>query len=95
MLLALRKVYGEDRQVSLGGVFVMTKGKAKYHVMPLFPPAAELPFKSQAALDGWLSYHSFDSLMVCLSIFHSADPERIGVRLEHTHGVCQRKSTSL
>lgn len=85
MRLALRDPYGEDRQVSLGGVFVMKKGKAKYHVMPPLPPFSELPFKSQAALDGWLSYHNFDGPMVCLVILHSADPEEIGVRLEHTH----------
>lgn len=34
MCLALREAYGEDRQVSLGGVFVMKKGRARYHVMP-------------------------------------------------------------
>lgn len=85
MRVALRRAYGEGRQVSLGGVFVMKKGRAKYHVMPPFPPASELPFESQAALDGWLSYHHFDGPMVCLAVFHSADPEEIGVRLEHTH----------
>lgn len=85
MCLALREAYGEDRQVSLGGVFVMKKGRARYHVMPPFPPASELPFESQAALDGWLSYHNFDSPMVCFAVFHSADPRGLGVRLEHTH----------
>ncbi|KAM5344073.1 hypothetical protein ACJ41O_012610 [Fusarium nematophilum] len=82
---ALREAYGEDRQVCLGGVFIMKRGKARYHVMPPFPPQHELPFKSQAALDGWLSYHDFDGPMVCLAVFHSADPEKLGVRLEHTH----------
>ncbi|KAJ4252853.1 hypothetical protein NW762_010759 [Fusarium torreyae] len=82
---ALREAFGENRQVSLGGVFILKKGKARYHVMPPFPPAEELPFKSQEALDGWLSYHDFDGPMVGLAVLHSADPEQIGVRLEHTH----------
>lgn len=85
MRYALRKAYGENRQVSLGGVFIMKRGNARYHAMPPFPPEHELPFKDQAALDGWLSYHNFGGPMVCLAIFHSADPEQIGVRLEHTH----------
>ncbi|KAI0545924.1 hypothetical protein F4679DRAFT_575779 [Xylaria curta] len=82
---ALAQAYGENRQVSLGGVFVMKRGKARFHIMPPFPPASELPFKSQAALDGWLSYHDFEGPMICLGVFHSADPENIGIRLEHTH----------
>lgn len=85
MRTALYKAYGEDRQVSLGGVFLMKQGRAKFHVMPPFPPSDELPFRSQAALDEWLSYHDFSGPMVCLSVFHSADPKRLGVRLEHTH----------
>lgn len=91
MRYALREVYGEDRQVSLGGVFIMKRGKARYHVMPPFPPQHELPFKDQAALDGWLLYYNFDGPMVCLAIFHSADPEQLGVRLEHTHCFSNKK----
>lgn len=82
---ALLAGYGENRQVSLGGVFLMKQGAARFHVMPPFPPSDELPFASQEALDGWLSYHTFSAPMVCLSVLHSADPEDIGVRLEHTH----------
>ena len=85
MRSALHKAFGQNRQISLGGVFVMKQGLAKFHVMPPFPPQDELPFKSQEALDAWLSYHDFPGPMVCLSVFHSADPKRLGVRLEHTH----------
>lgn len=85
MRRALRAGYGEKRQVSLGGVFLIKQGAARFHVMPPFPPRDELPFASQEALDGWLSYHTFSGPMVCLSILHSADPENTGVRLEHTH----------
>ncbi|KAJ5367497.1 hypothetical protein N7541_001438 [Penicillium brevicompactum] len=33
----------------------------------------------------WLSYHVFDAPVVCLSVMHSADPEGLGLRMEHTH----------
>ncbi|KAM0425825.1 hypothetical protein ACHAPT_009076 [Fusarium lateritium] len=84
---SLAKAYGEDRQVSLGGVFLMKSGKAKFHVMPPFPEVDPPPFKfnNQEHLDGWLSYHSFGGPMICLAVLHSADPEKIGIRLEHTH----------
>lgn len=84
---SLAKAYGEGRQVSLGGVFLMRSGKAKYHVMPPFSSLGPPPvrFDNQEHLDSWLSYHNFSGPMVCLSVLHSADPEKIGVRLEHTH----------
>lgn len=85
MRSALRKAYGEDRQISLGGMFIMKQDKTKFHVMPPFPRQDELPFKSQGVLDEWLSYRNFSEPMVCLSVFHSADPKPLGVRLEHTH----------
>ncbi|KAK4898440.1 hypothetical protein LTR27_004037 [Elasticomyces elasticus] len=82
---ALKNAYGAERQVSLGGVFVVKKGKALYHVMPDFPSADKLPFTDRHELNGWLTYHEFAAPMVCLSVFHSADPEKLGLRMEHTH----------
>lgn len=82
---AFAKAYGTSRQISLGGVFIMKSGKAKFHVMPPFPHQDQLPFKSQEALDSWLSYHNFGGPMVCLTVLHSADPQGVGIRLEHTH----------
>jgi hypothetical protein len=71
--------------VSLGGVFVVRAGKALYHVMPDFPSEKELPFRNREQLDQWLTYHDFSAPMVCLSVLHSADPEKLGLRMEHTH----------
>ncbi|KAL0932485.1 ester hydrolase c11orf54-like protein [Colletotrichum truncatum] len=77
--------YGDDRAISLGGAFVVKSGKAVYHVMPDFPPQNELPFKDRKQVDDWLTWHNFDAPVVCLSVFHSADPGKMGLRMEHTH----------
>ncbi|EMC95913.1 hypothetical protein BAUCODRAFT_508526 [Baudoinia panamericana UAMH 10762] len=82
---ALHQVYGDERQITLGGVFVIKRGKALFHVMPDFPPESELPWKEREQLNSWLTFHEFGSPMVCLTIFHSADPEKLGLRMEHTH----------
>jgi hypothetical protein len=82
----LRTAYGDKQTVSLGGAFIVKSGRTNYHIMPDFPPASELPFKDPKQLNDWLTYHDFDSPMVCLSVLHSADPEQaMGLRLEHTH----------
>ncbi|KAJ5090833.1 hypothetical protein N7532_009517 [Penicillium argentinense] len=82
----LRDTYGDSRPISMGGVFLLKKGKAKFHVMPDFPTADELPFRDREQLEKeWLTYHVFDAPVVCLSVFHSADPEGLGLRMEHTH----------
>ncbi|KAK3701891.1 hypothetical protein LTR37_015202 [Vermiconidia calcicola] len=90
---ALKKKYGDDRPISLGGVFVIKTGKANFHVMPDFPskPAdQQYTFTTAKQLNDWLTYHNFDSTpdspIVCLTVFHSVDPnKRMGLRMEHTH----------
>jgi hypothetical protein len=77
--------YGESKPVSMGGVFVIKRGRAYFHVMPDFPPKEDLPFKDVKQLEKWLTWHEFDASVVCLSVFHSADPEKLGLRKEHTH----------
>lgn len=82
----LLKAYGDSRPVSLGGVFLLKSGRAKFHVMPDFPPAEELPFKDRKLLEQeWLRYRTCAAPVVCLTVFHSADPENLGLRMEHTH----------
>lgn len=84
--LALRSFYGDSRPISLGGVFLLKSGKAKFHVMPDFPPKDQLPFRDREQLEKeWLTYHVFDAPVVCLTVMHSADPEGLGLRMEHTH----------
>jgi len=82
---ALHVVYGDERQVSMGGVFLVKTGRALYHVMPDFPPEHLLPFPDRQHVDQWLTYHCFPAPMVCLTVFHSCDAEQLGLRMEHTH----------
>jgi hypothetical protein len=79
---ALSSVYGDERPISLGGAFVITSGRSRFHVMPDFP---EKPFENSKQLNDWLTYHDFDAPIVCLSVLHSADPNKLGLRMEHTH----------
>jgi hypothetical protein len=82
---ALHEAYGEEKQVSLGGAFLLKRGKAMFHVMPDFPPEENLPFKDRHELNRWLTYHHFEAPIVCLTVFHSGDQEGLGLRMEHTH----------
>ncbi|KAK5114520.1 hypothetical protein LTR62_002455 [Meristemomyces frigidus] len=82
---ALRDTYGSEKQISLGGVFLLRRGKGYYHVMPDFPSEDKLPFTDREQLGRWLTFHNFAAPMVCLTVFHSADPEVLGLRMEHTH----------
>lgn len=82
---ALQTAFGEDRQIAVGGVFVIKSGIAKFHVMPDFPSEEDLPFPDRSAVEEWLTFHHFKAPMVCLTVFHTADPRRLGLRMEHTH----------
>ncbi|KAJ5748747.1 uncharacterized protein N7511_010443 [Penicillium nucicola] len=83
---SLRDAYGDSRPVSLGGAFLLKSGSAKFHVMPDFPKEDQLPFRDRQFLEQeWLTYHVFDAPVVCLNVMHSADPEGLGLRMEHTH----------
>lgn len=77
---ALRNASGE-KLISMGGVFVIKKGKTRLHVMPDFPSA---PFKDRGEVEGWLKYFEVEAPIVCLSVFHSCDPG-LELRMEHTH----------
>lgn len=84
--LGLRDAYGDSTPISLGGVFLLKSGKAKFHIMPDFPPKNQLPFRDREQLEKeWLTYHVFGAPVVCLTVMHSADPEGLGLRMEHTH----------
>ncbi|KAJ5681921.1 uncharacterized protein N7477_001861 [Penicillium maclennaniae] len=84
--LGLHAVYGDKNPISLGGAFLLKSGKAKFHIMPDFPAPDKLPFRDRAELENeWLTYHVFEAPVVCLTVMHSADPEGLGLRMEHTH----------
>lgn len=82
----LHDAYGDSQIISLGGVFAIKSGKARYHIMPDFPPEEELPFKDRGQFNDWLTYHDFEAPMTCMTVLHSADPDKkLGLRMEHTH----------
>ncbi len=75
----LKAEYGE-RAVSLGGVFLIRRGKANLHVMPDFSTE---PLES-SQMKEWLRFYEMRAPLVCLSTFHSVDPG-LELRMEHTH----------
>ena len=76
---ALRSEYG-DRPVSMGGVFLIKRGKAMLHVMPDF---SKEPMEPGQVKD-WLKFFDMKAPLVCLTVFHSYDPG-LDLRMEHTH----------
>eukprot|EP00049_Salpingoeca_infusionum_P007442 m.121065 g.121065 ORF g.121065 m.121065 type:complete len:320 (+) comp13700_c0_seq5:203-1162(+) len=72
----------DDKPVGIGGVFLIEKGSAKYHVMPDF---SKIPLESDAAVDGWLKFYHTSAPFTCLSTFISHDPG-LDLRVDHTHG---------
>jgi hypothetical protein len=77
---ALKLKYG-SRTISMGGVFVIKRGKANVHVMPDF---SSEPLKKREDVDEWLKFYEMDSPLICLTVFHSYDPG-LDLRMEHTH----------
>ncbi|KAF1926873.1 ester hydrolase-like protein C11orf54 [Didymella exigua CBS 183.55] len=77
---ALKDAYG-TRTISLGGVFVISRGKAKLHVMPDFSPT---PLITDEQKQKWLKFYNMKAPLVCLSVLHSYDPG-FDLRIEHTH----------
>ena len=75
----LRVEYG-GRLVSLGGVFLVKKGKVKLHVMTDF---SECPCPGPD--HEWFRYYEADAPIVCLTAFHSVDVPDWNLRVEHTH----------
>lgn len=80
---ALRNILKQhfDYPVSLGGVFLIESGKAKLHIMPDF---STTPLLSDDDVNNWLRFFEMNSPLVCLSVFHSQDPN-LDLRMEHTH----------
>ncbi|XP_031549527.1 ester hydrolase C11orf54 homolog [Actinia tenebrosa] len=81
MRLALAEHYG-SKTVGLGGVFLIEKGKAKFHVMPQFQ---EKPLNTDEDVNSWLKFYDMKSPLVCVGVFESHDPG-LDLRIEHFHG---------
>jgi hypothetical protein len=78
---ALKDKFG-DRLISLGGVFVVKRGKTNLHVMPDFPDGG---FRDRKHVVEWLRFFKTNSPIICLSVFHSGDDQELKLRMEHTH----------
>lgn len=78
--------YGQEKPISMGGVFLIKKGTAYLHIMPKYWPKE--PSTNESVNNEWLKYYkvemSPDKPLVCLSIIHSHDPG-YNLRMEHTH----------
>lgn len=82
----LAETYGDAQPISMGGMFLIKQGHAYFHVMPDFPAKNGPPFKDAKQLNEWLTYHTFEAPIVCLTVFHSVDPgKKLDLRMEHTH----------
>ncbi|KPI40477.1 Ester hydrolase-like protein [Cyphellophora attinorum] len=86
---AIREHYGPDHPlISLGGVFVLKRGKANFHVMPDFPGPKEPELDSDEAIAKWLRYFDFEAPVVALSVLHTCGEDvvkELGLRVEHSH----------
>jgi hypothetical protein len=80
MQMALRNRYG-TQPVGLGGVFVLTKGKARIHVMPCY---SEVPLTSNDMIDDWLKFYTMAAPLTSVGYLMSHDPG-LDLRMEHFH----------
>lgn len=69
-----------DHPISLGGVFLIRRGKANLHVMPDF---SKEPLETSQMVN-WLRFFNMSAPLICLSVFHSHDPG-LDLRMSHTH----------
>ena len=80
----IRKILLEKfgkKAVSFGGAFLIKSGKAKLHIMPDF---SKIPLNTDEDVNNWLNFFEFKSPLVCLTSFHTFDPN-LDLRMEHTH----------
>lgn len=76
--------------ISLGGVMLIRRGRARMHIMPDF---SATPLADESQVNQWLRFFEFDAPMFCACVLHSMDPADLGLRLEHTHGYSVENET--
>ena len=59
------------KPVGLGGMFNVSKGKLKTHVMPKF---SKIPLKTDEDVAKWLKFYEMGAPFTCLSFMLSNDP---------------------
>lgn len=78
----LRRHYGAEKPIGLGGVFRVEAGRIRMHVMPDF---SEAPLETAAAVDQWLRFFDFAAPFTILSVCVT-DDMGLHLRSEHSHG---------
>jgi len=78
--LALKEEYN-THPVALGGVFMLTKGKANIHIMPRYSPT---PLTCKEDVDNWLTFVEMSSPLIVMGYLISHDPG-LKLRMEHFH----------
>jgi len=68
--------------LGLGGVFHISKGKAKIHIMPDFSPC---PLNTDKEVENWLKFYEVSAPLTVLSTMVVNDPG-LDLRPEHSHG---------
>jgi len=81
MRQGLAEHYGDDKQVGLGGVLLINKGKIRSHIMPSFPPC---DVYGKQGIE-WLKFYEVTAPFTCLSVLVTHDKYKDDLRLEHTH----------
>ncbi|EUB61511.1 Ester hydrolase [Echinococcus granulosus] len=87
----LTAAYGKlDKPVALGGVFVLTDSKARFHVLPNFPP---YPVDTPARRAEFIKIFEMDPPVLGMGTLVSHDPYGIDLKLEHFH--CYNEAKTL
>ncbi|VDM30381.1 unnamed protein product [Hydatigera taeniaeformis] len=89
---ALTDAYGKlDKPVALGGVFVLTDSRARFHVLqPNFPPH---PVDTPARMAEFIKVFEMDPPVLGMGTLISHDPYGIDLKLEHFH--CYNEAKNL
>uniref|UniRef100_A0A5K3F9F6 DUF1907 domain-containing protein n=1 Tax=Mesocestoides corti TaxID=53468 RepID=A0A5K3F9F6_MESCO len=80
---ALTSAYGKlDKPVALGGVFMLTGSKGRFHVLPDFP---DHPVDSPSRVAEFLKFFEMEPPVMGMGTLVSHDPFGIDLKLDHFH----------
>ncbi|CAH1170418.1 unnamed protein product [Phaedon cochleariae] len=77
---AIEKKY-QDKNVGMGGVFVLKEGKAKQHVMRDF---SKTPIENEEQLNNWLKFYNMSAPLIAVGTLVNADMD-LDLRVQHFH----------
>ena len=89
---------GGGRQIGMGGVIKVKKGRIRGHVMPQFlEQKVDVMDPKQIAVDEWLYFYDCGPDLVMMATMISGDPtekDSMHLRVEHTHFYSLRKGVN-